>query len=301
MTKKTLYILGIILTIIVGMILNWLYCCNISSPAEIPAISEEIEAPTNPLEIRENDGSFSYNNPDNFNFKTSGFDIVSPVATGVQKGVDSVRNYLASHNTKYIHITGLYLASEENLSPYPNLGIARATHVKNYFVSNGVPSNQVITNGELKENLTTFNDMLYGPVEFEITSTGEHDEESLQALLEKIQNDPLIIYFEYGESRIDLSAEQRHKVADISDYLDKVSGAVCHITGHTDNTSSEEFNYELGLKRAKFLKDYFVTHGIPADKITTDSKGETEPIADNTSDEGKAKNRRTVLTINKQN
>jgi OOP family OmpA-OmpF porin len=51
------------------------------------------------------------------------------------------------------------------------------------------------------------------------------------------------------------------------------------------------------MRRAKSLSDYFQQNGIGTDQIKISSKGETEPIANNDTDEGRAKNRRVELTI----
>ena len=70
------------------------------------------------------------------------------------------------------------------------------------------------------------------------------------------------------------------------------------ISGHTDNTGNANTNMNLGKGRADFAKDYLVKNGILSDNIETSSKGQTNPIADNNTEEGRTKNRRTVITIN---
>ena len=74
--------------------------------------------------------------------------------------------------------------------------------------------------------------------------------------------------------------------------------ATCAVVGHTDNTGDAAMNMTLGQERADFAKSYLTTNGIPASKILATSQGPNEPIADNGTEEGKAKNRRTVVTIN---
>jgi OOP family OmpA-OmpF porin len=60
---------------------------------------------------------------------------------------------------------------------------------------------------------------------------------------------------------------------------------------------TEQKNTQLGQNRADFAKEYLAKNGISADRIISSSKGPDEPIADNATTEGKAKNRRTVVTI----
>jgi outer membrane protein OmpA-like peptidoglycan-associated protein len=74
--------------------------------------------------------------------------------------------------------------------------------------------------------------------------------------------------------------------------------ATAVITGYTDNTGSEQSNLELGAKRADAAKQYLVTrHGIDPGRISTASKGAAEPAYDNSTAEGRAKNRRAQIVV----
>jgi len=63
-------------------------------------------------------------------------------------------------------------------------------------------------------------------------------------------------------------------------------------TGHTDSIGTEAYNQKLSERRANAVKAYLVSKGVPASKITTLGKGETQPVATNKTKEGRAKNRR---------
>ncbi len=70
------------------------------------------------------------------------------------------------------------------------------------------------------------------------------------------------------------------------------------ITGYSDNTGSEEANMAISAKRAEAAKEYLVTrHGIDPNRILTSSKGSAEPAYDNSTAEGRAKNRRAVIVV----
>lgn len=69
------------------------------------------------------------------------------------------------------------------------------------------------------------------------------------------------------------------------------------ITGHTDSTGAAEYNQMLSEKRAKAVGDYFVASGVPADMVTTQGKGESMPVADNTTAIGRNQNRRVEFDI----
>ena len=72
---------------------------------------------------------------------------------------------------------------------------------------------------------------------------------------------------------------------------------VIRITGHTDAVGSDEANQILSEGRANAVRDELIKRGIAAERIEAEGKGESEPIADNATEEGRAKNRRVEFTI----
>jgi outer membrane protein OmpA-like peptidoglycan-associated protein len=72
------------------------------------------------------------------------------------------------------------------------------------------------------------------------------------------------------------------------------------ITGHTDDAGTIAFNQQLGLDRAKHIRDLLVSKGIAKERLSIESKGELEPVADNATEEGSRLNRRAVLVLNKK-
>lgn len=75
-------------------------------------------------------------------------------------------------------------------------------------------------------------------------------------------------------------------------------GLWIEIEGHTDATGEPSYNKTLGMKRAEAVKDYlYQAHGIPLHRISVYSYGEEQPVADNTSREGRAQNRRVVVKV----
>ena len=69
------------------------------------------------------------------------------------------------------------------------------------------------------------------------------------------------------------------------------------IVGHTDNVGEDKENEALGLGRAKGIAGFLQGCGIAASRISTSSKGESEPVADNGTDDGRHQNRRVVITV----
>lgn len=309
MSKKTSYLFGMLLTIIIGTLLYCYLCddchCLPSGEAEteetntIVAEPEVIPATRNAFTISDADGDFNIKINDNFNFKTSNFSILEPISTGVTSEVSKLKDYLLANPLKDIDITGYYRSDETNNSAYPNLGLARANAVKNYLISQGVSSRQIDTHGQLNDDINPDDaSTLFGPLKFGIVTFEEGaTDESLEAACEAIRKNPLVLYFKTGEAQINLTAEQRQKIADMSRCVDKL-GVKVQVVGHTDNTGDAENNVILGQQRADFAKSYLIRNGILFDNIEATSKGQAEPLADNATDEGKAKNRRTVITIN---
>jgi OmpA-OmpF porin, OOP family len=67
--------------------------------------------------------------------------------------------------------------------------------------------------------------------------------------------------------------------------------------GNTDSIGTDAYNLALGQRRATAVKAYLVSKGIPADRIYTESKGKANPVASNTTAEGRAKNRRVDIEV----
>jgi outer membrane protein OmpA-like peptidoglycan-associated protein len=109
--------------------------------------------------------------------------------------------------------------------------------------------------------------------------------------------DNLVIYFDYNVSEFAPDAALNEFYEESKAYLDQNMQAKLLITGHADSKGTDRYNQELGYKRAESVQRYLENKGISSDKILTESKGEKEPAADNSTDAGRAKNRRTVLTI----
>jgi OOP family OmpA-OmpF porin len=84
----------------------------------------------------------------------------------------------------------------------------------------------------------------------------------------------------------------------IDDAVAKLKGVDLELviaTGHTDSVGSDAYNQSLSERRAAAVKEYLVSKGIPASKITTIGKGESQPVATNKTAEGRQKNRRVDI------
>ncbi|MEO0573767.1 MAG: OmpA family protein [Bacteroidota bacterium] len=303
MTRNLSYLIGIIITILIGTFLYFTLCsdCQLAS-AENETAEEEIVPVKAPdptsFPFAFNDGDYGYDVADNFNFRLSSENFELPVSLNINKGIEGLKLFLLDNPNKAIGVTGLYKSDEDNPTAWPNLGLARANTVKNYLVGLGIASSQTNTFGKLMDDMVPSGNQLLGPLTYEIMERPDNSDDQLQALYDKIKKDPLVLHFNTGEAAINLSAEQRQKVADISHYLDKVGDASCSVVGHTDSTGNRTTNIQLGQERADFAKVYLIRNGIPESKIVTSSQGPDNPIASNDTEVGRSRNRRTVVTLN---
>ncbi|MFT5750976.1 MAG: OOP family OmpA-OmpF porin [Flavobacteriales bacterium] len=318
MSKKTGYLLGILLTIVLCMILSWYFCCGTNDADADPHVKENQEVMPIPVpkvdkatsmdfNLKDPDGNVVFNYIDNFNFDTSQYSMLQPVSGQVDEGIGKLLAYLNADGNadKFLDIRGFYDSDEENTSALASLGLARANAVKNYFVDKGVSSARLNTFGELRDALIPDGTIYKGPIQYKMTlrldDGAAQDATALKALADRIKDDPLILYFNSAQSSINLNAKQRQQVGDISRYLDKVAGSSLQIIGHTDDTGSRTTNTRLGLNRANFAKNYLIQNGISKGRINTSSKGADEPTASNDTEEDRSQNRRCVVTLNEPN
>jgi len=290
-----------LLTILAGIFLYYKLCSSCGAAVAEEPVKEAVvpavpEATLYPFAF--SDGDYACNVNDNYNFNVSSSSILMPLANGVTECLGTLKTFLGDNADKVINITGYYTSDETNDSAFPNLGLARANAVKNHLVGNGISSAMINTFGQLREEMVPKDDVYLGPISYSLEGKSADADAELQALYDKIKANPLVLYFDTAEASISLTAEQRQKFADISRYLDKVDGASCNVVGHTDNSGGAATNMALGQGRADFAKGYLVQNGIAAAKINATSMGETQPVASNATDEGMAKNRRTVVTLN---
>jgi outer membrane protein OmpA-like peptidoglycan-associated protein len=104
------------------------------------------------------------------------------------------------------------------------------------------------------------------------------------------------VTFETG--RAVLRPEAKDVADQIYNLLIEAENSKLEIIGHTDNTGTRDGNYSLSLARAEAVKSYLMAKGIPGTRFQKiDGKGQDEPVADNKTESGKARNRRVVITL----
>ena len=91
--------------------------------------------------------------------------------------------------------------------------------------------------------------------------------------------------------------DARAKLDDLVSKLAGVNLEVIVAVGHTDSIGTHEYNMALSQRRANAVKQYLVSKGIEANRIYTEGKGKTQPVADNRTAEGRQKNRRVEIEV----
>ncbi len=94
-----------------------------------------------------------------------------------------------------------------------------------------------------------------------------------------------------------LKPEGKAKLDDLSSKVKGINLEVIIAVGHTDSVGSDAYNQKLSVRRAEAVKAYLVTKGIEKNRIYTEGKGEKQPVADNKTKEGRAKNRRVEIEV----
>jgi len=103
------------------------------------------------------------------------------------------------------------------------------------------------------------------------------------------------IYFDYDKFNIE--AENNPFLKKLIRVVDGHSDLRIKVTGHTDGDGSDAYNEELSKKRAQALIDFFIANGLSRDRIVLDFKGEKQPVDNNTTSEGKQRNRRVDFSF----
>lgn len=101
----------------------------------------------------------------------------------------------------------------------------------------------------------------------------------------------------FGTDKSDLSKKSKNTIDDLATVLNKYPDTDLTIQGHTDSTGPDAYNQTLSEKRAQSVADYLRLQGVSADRLTAMGFGESQPIADNSTVEGRSENRRVSFVI----
>jgi outer membrane protein OmpA-like peptidoglycan-associated protein len=121
-------------------------------------------------------------------------------------------------------------------------------------------------------------------------------EDIIKDVEKKISIGYIVYNFPSNSTKRDMSEESfRDFAGELKLYLDKYPDVKVQITGHTDDIGSSESNLYFGKKRAEYIKYKLTESGLDAGRMEIATKGESEPLFPNDSEENREKNRRVVI------
>jgi len=102
-------------------------------------------------------------------------------------------------------------------------------------------------------------------------------------------------FFDFDKSV--LKSEGKAKIDDVVSKLGSINLEVIIAVGHTDSIGTDAYNQALSVRRSEAVKAYLIGKGVDKNRVYTEGKGEKQPVADNKSSEGRAKNRRVEIEV----
>ncbi len=102
-------------------------------------------------------------------------------------------------------------------------------------------------------------------------------------------------FFDFDKAVI--KSEGKAKLDDLIGKIQGINLEVIIAVGHTDSVGSDTYNQKLSVRRSEAVKAYLVSKGIEKNRVYTEGKGEKQPVADNKTAEGRAKNRRVEIEV----
>jgi len=102
-------------------------------------------------------------------------------------------------------------------------------------------------------------------------------------------------FFDFNKA--DLKQEAKTKLDDLVSKTKEINLEVIIAVGHTDSIGGDAYNDKLSVKRAESIKTYLTSKGLEANRVYTEGKGKKQPVADNKTAEGRAKNRRVEIEV----
>ncbi|MFJ4392251.1 OmpA family protein [Pseudomonas soli] len=104
------------------------------------------------------------------------------------------------------------------------------------------------------------------------------------------------VLFAFDSAELTQGAQQR--LQGLLPKLNDPSVASVKVIGFTDSVGSDSYNQRLSERRASGVAEYLISQGLAPSKVTSQGRGESEPVADNDTDEGRSRNRRVELHLN---
>jgi len=306
-TGKSRGFLPIIALIILGLIIAWLWrsCQHKEAvPAPEPSAASGVEAAAAPASLTLSTDDKGAVSQCQVGIGDQGF--LATLQTNVKKvfsttqdcNVDTSQTYAASFTDKDAlagvlgALKGVPNASLEWVGDKITLkaGDAAALEALTAKVKALVPHTEVVAAAPVTAEQSVSNSLSASQTALTAIDPNNVDVNALVKAL-NLQ----IINFASGSSEI--PADNKAILDQAVTLLNKVSGVKLNVGGHTDSTGNAASNKALSQRRAQAVVDYLTSKGVDASKLVAQGHGSDQPVAENTTDEGRFKNRRIEFSV----
>jgi len=206
---------------------------------------------------------------------------------------DSIFNYLSNNYSEELLIIGKLNEIEANQLNTKNVGIDRAKSLKKELTTFGIQPSKIKILSKTKSYSYDKNNSFWNGIDLKFNTIKQTVIDSIEQVISH-----KTLYINFEDEEITPSEGLMNYTQLLAQFVTKYPHKNIEIIGHTDNLGYYDKNYLIGLNRANKLKEYFISKNINSTKIKTSSKGESEPIADKRTEEGRAKNKRIQILIN---
>jgi outer membrane protein OmpA-like peptidoglycan-associated protein len=245
------------------------------------------------------------NKTDNISFAFNSGTITQPVPESVEAGARDLAEYFKANPNQKMQITGLSGIQENAGTDDLNLGRERANALKAWWISMGIPTNQIkVIGAEQHDDIAFVKGQFYGGAIYNIggeTSNEANISDNNQADNSGVANisstDIVNIYFDKNSDIPNMTAVENGKLAQVVQYLKANQAKNLVIKGYASIEGNPAYNKRLSEQRGKAVKRYLVSKGVTANQISVDALGATVTTAKNESEVERSKDRRAELTI----
>ncbi len=252
------------------------YTCVINNacgdePPDSTKVVEEYQEEFGPL-------SFKYNDPKAY---------TSPI------NFQALKDSILKGNTgdNLLELTGLYFKEETTPEGHENMGVARAKSLRALLIDSIAEERIRIVHREVEINQTPDNP--FKGIDYKWTEVVVEKAEVV------VLEDRAVMFFPVNSTGMENDPKIDAYFTEVAANI-KTTGEKIHLTGHTDNTGNKAANQNLGLQRAKAIQNILLSKGVDKSLISSESKGQSQPVATNETEAGRHQNRRVELRLIKQ-
>ncbi len=259
---------------------RWHYVCQI-----LGMCGDNVEVPIDPVLAEE--GTIELDEAEKFKYAEK--EVLPNLNAENKSRIASIVQQMKSDKDINLIIRGAFTTDEKDVKPgfFENLGIARADAVRKMITEDGVDEDRISL------DFVEADDALSDPIRFELT---RKEIEAAQYTFTNMSFSD--ITFDSESAVFRTPTRQFRLYADsLKAFLIQNPDNMLVVTGHTDDQGEEQLNYKLGIRRGNSVRYYLQTRTGIRSSIEVASKGETAPVADNSTAEGRRKNRRVQITI----